>query len=62
MALINLRTMQDAIAYSPKINTLIEFPVCRSFFKVEPGSLKHWVRNKVYKFTPTHKKTSKCIF
>ena len=28
---------------------LIEFPVCKSFFKVEPRSLKQLIRNRVYK-------------
>lgn len=30
--------------------TLIEFPVCKSFFKVEPRSLKQLIRNRVYKY------------
>lgn len=46
----NLRVIKNAITPSSKINTLTEFPVCRSFFKVEPESLKQQIRNGVYKF------------
>lgn len=47
MAWISLRVMKKAITLSSKINTLTEFPVCRSFFNVEPESLKQWIRNGV---------------
>lgn len=48
MVWISLKVMKKAITFASKINTLIEFPVCRSFFKVEPESLKKWIRNGIY--------------